>query len=430
MQDFTSLYPWVNKNCEYWIGHPEVFRENFGKVADYKGLIYCRVLPPKDQFWPVLPFKAQGKLVFALCGSCAKELRQGVCDHSDEERVLEGVWTTDELTMAEETGYVILEIFEVWHFKKTSKDLFRGYVNTFLKLKTQASGFPPNVKSEKEKDDFIRDFFEKEGILLEKDKIEFNAVIRSISKFLLNSLWGKFAQRERSKVEFVNDFKPFIDILVDPTKDVKWIDILSEEMAQLTYDTPEGILSKETRESTSSLFIAIQTTSFARLKLFELIRPLGPRVCYMDTDSAVFLFDENGYNPPLGNYLGDLTDELSGHGSIVEFLALGPKCYSYVCEDGYTNCKLKGFRQTFEISTILGFTDLKDLVLGKNDEVQLRQSTLKRDRATRLIRNQTEMKKLRVTADKRHFLDNHLSVPFGFTNIDNFFIPFIEKYNI
>ncbi len=46
-----------------------------------------------------------------------------------------------------EKGYKVLEIHEVWHFEKTSSDLFSEYVNYFLRLKQESSGYPDSVKT-------------------------------------------------------------------------------------------------------------------------------------------------------------------------------------------------------------------------------------------------------------------------------------------
>ena len=74
--DVTSLYPWFNQNCEYPVGHPHVLlgpTDRFDQDPDYYiGLIKCVMLPPKDLFHPVLPYRVPGKgnstkLVFPLC---------------------------------------------------------------------------------------------------------------------------------------------------------------------------------------------------------------------------------------------------------------------------------------------------------------------------------------------------------------------------
>jgi hypothetical protein len=65
------------------------------------------------------------------------------CHHfSDAERSLQGTWVIDEVRLAIEKGYRILEIHEVYEYDVTQYDpntgeggLFVEYINTFLKLK-------------------------------------------------------------------------------------------------------------------------------------------------------------------------------------------------------------------------------------------------------------------------------------------------------
>ena len=47
----------------------------------------------------------------------------------------------------------------------------------------------------------------------------------------------------------------------------------------------------------------------------------------MSSDSVIYIEREGEYNPPLGDYLGDMTDELNG-GDITEFVSGGPKVCS------------------------------------------------------------------------------------------------------
>jgi len=47
--DFTSLYPWVNKNMIYPVGHPTIILEpGVTDLSDYFGLAQCTVLPPTE----------------------------------------------------------------------------------------------------------------------------------------------------------------------------------------------------------------------------------------------------------------------------------------------------------------------------------------------------------------------------------------------
>ena len=86
-------------------------------------------------------------------------------------------------------------------------------------------------------------------------------------------------------------------------------------------------------------------TCYARLKLYnELLETLKDRVLYMDTDSAIYFSKEGDFHPPLGDYLGDLTNILDDDKSIIEtFCSGGPKNYGYrlvfdkrdICWDDY-----------------------------------------------------------------------------------------------
>jgi len=80
---------------------------------------------------------------------------RGQCQHfSDAERVISGTWVLDGLRVALTKGYKMMEIHEVYEYAVTQYDtisgeggLFVEYINTFLKLKAEASGFPSWVRS-------------------------------------------------------------------------------------------------------------------------------------------------------------------------------------------------------------------------------------------------------------------------------------------
>ena len=92
----------------------------------------------------------------------------------------------------------VLKIYEVYHFEAFAQydghdpdtGLFTGFINCFLKLKTEASGWPGNVKTQEEKDAFIMEYREKEGIELDPAKMEKNPAARQLAKLMLNSFWG------------------------------------------------------------------------------------------------------------------------------------------------------------------------------------------------------------------------------------------------
>jgi hypothetical protein len=72
---------------------------------------------------------------------------------------LTGTWVTDDLKKALVKGYGVQRINELWHFYETEQydpemktgGLFTDYVNTFLKMKQEASGWPEWCQSENDR---------------------------------------------------------------------------------------------------------------------------------------------------------------------------------------------------------------------------------------------------------------------------------------
>ena len=68
-----------------------------------------------------------------------------------------------EVQKAVQIGYTILQLHEAWHYEHKSVydqttgtgGLFANYINTFIRLKMEASGYPPGVETVQQKVDFI-----------------------------------------------------------------------------------------------------------------------------------------------------------------------------------------------------------------------------------------------------------------------------------
>ena len=117
--------------------------------------------------------------MFPLCYKCAEKENQGKCKCSISDRAFTYTYCTPEVEVALNMGYIMAEVYEVLHWPDSSvhdksipdSGLFTEYVNTFLKLKQQASGFPSNIGTEEEKDEYLKMYQQNEGILLNKEKI-------------------------------------------------------------------------------------------------------------------------------------------------------------------------------------------------------------------------------------------------------------------
>ena len=167
------------KYKRFSIGHPERIINKFKRITlekctgtctysrckdehlklPYFGIIKTKFIPPSKLYHPVLPIRINGKSMFPLCYKCAEKENQTECKCPKSDRLFTSTYCTQEVEVAINMGYITEEMYEVLHWPDTSlhdkskpnSGLFTKYVNTFLKLKQQSSGFPSNINSEEEK---------------------------------------------------------------------------------------------------------------------------------------------------------------------------------------------------------------------------------------------------------------------------------------
>ena len=397
--DVTSLYPWVNKTCVYPKGHPRViFNPGHTDISFYFGLVQCKVLPPRHLYHPVLPYRHESKLLFPLCAACVEQEmvkrpldRCAECVHTDEQRALTGTWCTPELSKAVDLGYDILYIYEVWHFDETCEGLFKDYVNTWLKIKQEASGWPSWVgEDETKRQQYLREYFEHEGIQLEYNKIQKNPGLRTLAKMMLNSMWGKFGQRlNKTQVQTFDDPQAFHRFLDTSTLDVRHVSVINDQLVEVHYQYQDEDIPVSPN---LNIFVACFTTCWARLRLYAALEQLGERVIYYDTDSIIYWTEETRATPVLGDYLGDFTSELGDNDYIVEFVSGGPKNYGYQTKLGHVECKVRGFRLNSEGKSQLNYNVMRQNVL---DEIQ---KPLLKPRQTQIIKTH------QIVRDPKYYL--------------------------
>jgi len=428
--DFTSLYPSVQygvhrgltkntynqkKILEYPVGHPDIItnpeeldaikQDLMDGKSDIFGFIHCSVRCPKDLFHPVLPQKKNGKLLFDL----------------DDKT---GTWTTVEVQRAVEKGYIIDEVFEVYHFKRRSSELFKGYVSTFLKVKQEAAGWKKltgnDSPSEQSKDEYVDRYAENQGIQLDKNNIgSYNAGMYYIAKLCLNSLWGKFAQRDNlTKCEDIFDSKRFRSIVYDDRYDI--VNVIFHNCrarsVQYRYKTDCAELGKNT-----NIAIAAFTTAHARLRLNDVIDALGDKVLYMDTDSCIYV-DDGTTDLVCGDFLGDLTDELGSGDYITDFCSTGPKSYAYKTHQGKSSVKVKGITLNTSTEDLINFETIKNTILkhleGETVKILTKPLQFEISNGYTIRTRKDYTKVFRYTFDKRQigYIDDYeiRTVPIGY----------------
>lgn len=430
--DICSLYPYINKTAKYPVGHPTVYvGEQCQNVSWEKmdGLMKVTISPPRGLSFPVLPSKIHDRLMFVLCHTCGVNLNQCPCEHGENERQLTGTWVMDEVKLAVQKGYKIVQIHEIWSYKVTQYDpvtgtggFFSEFINHFLKIKTEASGWPKWCKSDEEKNIFIKKFFKRERILLDKNNIEDNPALRSMAKLMLNSFWGRFGMRSNlAKCKVVETARDLQSLIMSPKLDVQSVIPINESKMLLSYVMKDEAV--EVNNSTN-VVIAAFTTAYARMELYKYLEFLGEeRVFYYDTDSIIFTSREGEAMPEKGDFLGQMTDELEGYGPgsyIIEFVSGGPKNYSYKVYSPTTNethivVKVKGVTLNYENSKIVNFDLMKKMVIDRKiSSVELGNNSIRRTNIAEVYSTRVK-KTYRENYTKRQKTGiNHTTIPYGY----------------
>ncbi len=451
--DFCSLYPAQMKHQKYPCGHPKrlvhdipapqtvpchvqhlcpmLGRRCPGQhiILPYFGVMKAKVLPPRRLYHPVLPIRCNGKLMFPLCQKCASIQSQDYCTCDDKDRMFVGTWCTPEMETALSVGYQLIYVYEVLHWTRTSNTLFSEFINQFLQLKAQASGWPKEVNTEQKRDCYINTFLEREGVLLVKDKIEKNPGLRTLAKLLLNSLYGKFAQRHNMKrCRFVTSPKELYDLLSDSSKSVKDFHVLSPNIMLIEYAQAQEF---ENIDPKTNVIISAFCSCYGRLDLWKVMHSLGRYVLYHDTDSVIYDLS-SPWHPEVGTGLGELTDELvcknvgcsgcaEGHW-ITEFVACGPKNYAYRLNNGQSVCKVRGFSLNYTNSQVLNFDSMREALRAWKHNIPTKElitvtTQILRQKKEAKVYTKKMPKTYSVVYNKRFVKNDFTTRPFGYQRV-------------
>ena len=125
---------------------------------------------------------------------------------------------------------------------------------------------------------------------------------------------------------------------------MKNIQFVNDECIEVYYTHREGFVSGANE---TTVVIAAFTTAHARLKLYSVLRRLQTRFLYFKTDSVIFTSESTDWMPVLGDYLGELANELDDDDYITTFVSGSPKNYAYQTKNGKTTGKVRGFTLNF-----------------------------------------------------------------------------------
>jgi hypothetical protein len=398
-QDVQSLYPTVQFYRDMPTGKPTIL--TFGddhqptkrEIAKWFGFVRCDLSVESEQFHPVIVAKDKtGKLV---------------ADLNDKTDV---VLTTPEFFAALANGYELVKVHEV-HLYTPSKDLFKSYIRTFLKIKIEAGGMPKHVRTDEDWLEFAAYHEEQLGITLDRHNMIKNAGKKQLAKLMLNSLWGKFAERKHwgnyVKLDARKDWDKFqaLETRWDRGEiDIQYRQTFNDHSMLMIYREDPKFVNVTNQDSyinlAANVAVASFVTAWGALTLWQQMKELDDRVLYHDTDSIIYERDPYGYNIPLGKYLGEWEDETSGE-PMIAFVSTGPKTYAYkvrgkaepfdeeqvdewvrdgveyvLSNNGQSMypvkhvCKAKGFTLNAHNSGRINFNTMHELLLGNCERLE------------------------------------------------------------
>ena len=219
-----------------------------------------------------------------------------------------------------------------------------------------------------------------------------------------------------SKTKEVTEPKDLYAYLDSDRYEVKDVQMINDETVEIQYIQKEGFVEENDKVN---IVIAAFTTAYARLKLYDLLDLLQERVLYYDTDSVVYIHQPGKPDPPLGDYLGDLTDELNGD-YITTFLSGGPKNYGYITNTGEAILKIRGISLTYDATLTLNIATMRELVEYYVDYDEQKKVTITipykitRDKKEKNIVTKRTKKDYRVVYNKRVVNENYETVPYGY----------------
>lgn len=436
-QDVQSLYPAVQFYDPMPVGHPTIVKyddddqqPSLDTINAVFGFVRCDIAPTRYLHHPVLVEKKDGKLVADLVPKT------------------DYVVTSVELAHALANDYVVTHVYETHHYAQ-SNTLFRDYVVKFLKMKIEASGLPSHIKTETDWAAFRAEHLRRFSIELERDKMIKNPGRKQLAKLMLNSLWGKFAQRASMvQCKTATDAKDHLDL------ERRWdrgdIDIMYHHASVpnarnriTTYYMYRENVAADEEDNKKNVAIAAFVTAHARMRLWKEMHKLGERVVYHDTDSVIYEYMPDEYNIPSGKYLGEWEDECGGK-PIVAFVSSGPKTYSYKCLEKAVvptaalvdewrkqhtefdvdertglaraakyECKAKGFTLNYLSADKINFEGMRALVLKHKPYLEALAPLFKYDRVRGMATLNTR-KLLKWSYNKGEVMDDYMVRPFGY----------------
>ena len=215
----------------------------------------------------------------------------------------------------------------------------------------------------------------------------------------------------------VTEPKEFFHFLDPDRFEVSDARLVNDETVEVHYKEKDEFAEQNNKVN---IVIAAFTTAYARLKLYDLLDLLQERVLYYDTDSVIYVHEPGKPDPPLGNYLGDLTDELDAGDYITTFISGGPKNYAYITNNGKSETKIRGITLDYAATKKINLDVMRHLVhshVNCHTEEKVTVDIpfkITRDKKEKNIVTKRMKKDYRVVYNKRVITENYGTLPYGY----------------
>lgn len=336
------------------------------------------------------------------------------------------VFTTMELEKAIQQGFVVDDVIQLQHYPCSAK-IFGEFVKDFVRLKVEASKLPSNV------DEIISRSLSKYDINIIKENIGFRPALRQVAKIVLNSLWGKFAQRNNfTSVEYINtESDNSINAFMKDTLaaahgnlDISIPEKINDNLAWYTKaNSKKAIMKKDKDLTKTNVALAGFVTAYARLKLLSALEPFGCQILLFDTDSFITIIRNQQDIAKLPEFI-DVLGEWSLENKLTSFYGLRPKSYLEIFDNGNNDLKCKGVVNNLENQRLFNPETFKQLVTRQIPTIITNQMVFewsnKKDAPMKTI-NRVKAITLPEEAEiKGKLVNDNYIVPFGFENDGSF----------
>ena len=327
---------------------------------------------------PFLPFRLEsGKSIAMGCRDCAISQRRDFCECNDNKRAWLDVYSLEEIEIALDYGYEIVQIFEIYYWLKGDY-LFTDFMKLLASIRLKATPVPSEWESQVEKyTQFINETLDlPKEYQLKSTELYPSLTVKNHCKYTMNVLLGKLLQREQQEqTKYIFEKSELDEIYSDPSNQIKNLELIDEDILKVCYEKRKILFKTNVK---TNFYIGGMITAKARIFMFQTFMALSQsnayaEALYTDTDSILLLTQKNAEIPiPIDtNLLGYFKHEFDiTKYNLSYFGGFGPKNYFYVLQNS------KDPADCIQISKVRGFSvvseEAKDKLSIENMKVLIK----------------------------------------------------------